>query len=104
MLPEPSRLLITGANGHLGQRLMGALGTARGVTAVVRSSAARRAVETQVYATRSTCVELDYGDATALTIAAQGCDAAVHLVGILFICQKGRMKIAVTHMPECTDL
>ena len=83
MLPEPSRLLITGANGHLGQRLMAALGTARGVTAVVRSQAARLAVEPHVDATRSTCVELDYRDATALTSAAQGCDAAVHLVGIL---------------------
>ncbi len=79
MLPDPSRLLITGANGHLGQRLLGAIGMGRGVTAVVRSAAARRAVE----AHRSTCVELDYGDAAQLTRAAQGCDAAVHLVGIL---------------------
>lgn len=83
MLPEPSRLLITGANGHLGQRLLHALGTRCAVTTVVRSAAARRVVESHSDGARSTCVELAYGDATALTVAAQGCDAAVHLVGIL---------------------
>jgi NADH dehydrogenase len=83
MLPESSRLLITGANGHLGQRLIAALARGRGVTAVVRSHAARRVVENRIDLACSTCVELDYRDATTLTQAAQRCDAAVHLVGIL---------------------
>lgn len=51
------------------------------MTATVRSAAARRVLE----ATGATIriVELDYRDAHALAEAAEGCDCAVHLVGIL---------------------
>ncbi len=75
------RVLITGANGHLGRRLIARLGTSVQVTATVRSSAARRALAAMGGTVR--IVELDYRDAHALADAAQGCDCAVHLVGIL---------------------
>jgi NADH dehydrogenase len=73
--------LITGANGHLGRRLIARLTPGVQVTAIVRSPTARRVLE----ATGATMriVELDYRDARALSEAAEGCDCAVHLVGIL---------------------
>jgi len=79
---DESRVLITGANGHLGRRLIGRFAPDTRVTAVVRSSAARRTLESG----NDEClriVELDYGDADALSAAARGCGVAVHLVGIL---------------------
>ena len=83
MLPDQTRILITGANGHLGRRLIDALSATHPVTAVVRSGAARRVVEAGTDAARVKCVELDYRDADALANAARGCTTAVHLVGIL---------------------
>jgi uncharacterized protein YbjT (DUF2867 family) len=75
-------VLITGANGHLGRRLIARLAPGASIVAAVRSDAARQAVERA--ATQKIDVEqLDYGDAQALARAADGCVAAVHLVGIL---------------------
>jgi len=80
------RILITGANGHLGQRLLrrvaavspsGAAGVAR---AAVRSAGAASAVLAQgVFE----CSVVDYRDVDALARAAEGCHAIIHLVGIL---------------------
>jgi uncharacterized protein YbjT (DUF2867 family) len=73
-------VLVTGANGHLGRRLLARLAGERPLRAVVRSERAARAVagaaevETRV---------LDYADAQALRAAAGGCSHAVHLVGIV---------------------
>jgi uncharacterized protein YbjT (DUF2867 family) len=73
-------VLVTGANGHLGRRLLVRLAGERPLRAVVRSERAARAVaaaadvETRV---------LDYADAEALRAAAAGCSHAVHLVGIV---------------------
>jgi len=78
---DPSRLLITGANGHLGRRLIARLAPQTAVTAVVRSNAARRSLEPTPAGV--TVVELDYRDSTALSAAAVDCTACVHLVGIL---------------------
>ncbi len=75
------RVLITGANGHLGRRLIARLGSSAQVTATVRSAAARRVLESTSATVR--IVELDYRDSHALAQAAEGCDCAVHLVGIL---------------------
>ena len=51
------------------------------MTATVRSQAARRVLESTGAAIR--IVELDCRNADALAAAAEGCDCAVHLVGIL---------------------
>src|SRR5262249_12555149 len=73
--------LITGANGHLGRRLIAALAPHMPVIAVVRSRIARRALEP--VPANVDVVELDYRDSAALSAAAVGCSACVHLVGIL---------------------
>lgn len=75
------RVLITGANGHLGRRMIERLAPGTQVTATVRSAAARRLLESTGAPLR--IVELDYRDEHALAEAAEGCDCAVHLVGIL---------------------
>lgn len=71
---------ITGANGHLGQRLIGQLGTT-GVRAIVRSDRARTQV--QDVAPGVDVRVVDYGDATGLAEALAGCRQVVHLVGII---------------------
>ena len=76
-------VLITGANGHLGRRLIARLAAERPVRAVVRSIRARNQLES---ATQGFDVEihaLDYADAPALADAARGCSHVVHLVGII---------------------
>jgi len=82
---SPERVLITGANGHLGTRLIARLAAADEpvpVRAVVRSE---RAAATLREKTRGAAepVVLDPRDVEALACAADGCSAAVHLVGIL---------------------
>lgn len=79
--PGPTPLLITGANGHLGRRLLAHLHGRLPVRAVVRSSSARAAV---LRATTDVDVRVvDFADVAALTEAARGCTCIVHLVGIL---------------------
>jgi uncharacterized protein YbjT (DUF2867 family) len=79
-LTQAGRVLVTGANGHLGRRLLVRLAGRRPARAVVRSGRAARVlaedvnVETRV---------LDYADAAALAEAAQDCSHAIHLVGII---------------------
>jgi uncharacterized protein YbjT (DUF2867 family) len=72
------KVLITGANGHLGRRLIAERGDLA-VRAVVRSERARAQLEALDVETKV----LDYGDAEALTRAAHGCTHVVHLVGII---------------------
>ena len=71
-------LLVTGANGHLGRRLLGTVQPAWTTRAVVRSSraAAQLGDHTDVRI-------VDYGDVAGLTDACAGCEAMVHLVGII---------------------
>ncbi len=85
---QAMRVLITGANGHLGRRLIARLAASTEIVAVVRSSAARRSIEQSAASSGRAAgslniAQLDYGDAAALASAAAGCVAAVHLVGIL---------------------
>jgi uncharacterized protein YbjT (DUF2867 family) len=77
------RVLISGANGHIGRRLVARLAAEHPVTALVRSSAARHQLEQQLAGAAVDIVEVNYADADALCAAAHGCGAAVHLVGIL---------------------
>ncbi len=79
---DPGRVLITGANGHLGRRLIQRL-SADGVPlrAVVRSERAASTLR-ELPEEFETAI-LDYADADALTEAAKGCQSAVHLVGII---------------------
>ena len=72
-----SAVLVTGANGHLGRRLLQQPGQ---WVAVVRSQRALAALP--VGPNIRQCV-LDYADSRALGEAMQGCAAAINLVGII---------------------
>ena len=73
------RVLITGANGHLGRRLIARLREGCEVVAAVRSDRAAAMVEDSGAEVR----RVDYRDSDSLAAAAVGCDAAVHLAGII---------------------
>jgi uncharacterized protein YbjT (DUF2867 family) len=81
--------LITGANGNLGKRLISEIlsDDDSAVVAVVRSARAQHEIESlDLNAEQVARLEvkvLNYDDVAALTEVAQGCDKAVHLVGIL---------------------
>jgi uncharacterized protein YbjT (DUF2867 family) len=91
---ETGRVLITGANGHLGRRLIQKLaaspGEARPVRAVVRSERAARTLRELPDTPGLEIAVLDYGDVDALSRAAAGCEVAVHLVGIIKEGSRGR--------------
>jgi NADH dehydrogenase len=96
---EAGRILITGANGHLGRRLIRKLaagpGAARPVRAVVRSERAARILQEAPEMPGVEIAVLDYGDVDALSRAAVGCEVAVHLVGI--IKEGNRSRYAEAH-------
>ena len=73
-------VLITGANGHLGHRLIHELHGTVPLRAAVRSERAAQQLEgfpgLEV-------VQVDYNDVAAMTRALEGVSAVVHLVGIL---------------------
>ncbi|MCZ6828629.1 MAG: NAD(P)H-binding protein [Gammaproteobacteria bacterium] len=78
-------VLITGANGHLGKKLIEAL-AATPVRAVVRSSIATKDLEAWISLHRLEQVQVlqcDFLDPAAMIAAASGCAYAVHLVGII---------------------
>jgi uncharacterized protein YbjT (DUF2867 family) len=80
------RLLVTGANGHLGRRLIERVlreGRSPGVEAVVRSARAAAALEPLSELGPLRIHEIDPKDSDAMTRACEGCARAVHLVGIL---------------------
>ena len=76
----PTRILITGANGHIGARLIEWLGEHHAVRALVRSE---RAAEHLAHSRAEEVRVLDYGDIPAVTRALEGCTHVVHLVGII---------------------
>jgi NADH dehydrogenase len=94
---------ITGANGHLGRRLLARLPRAR---AVVRSAAAAAAIaEGRLSADGRSSADthiIDYTDAAAMQRAIAGCRAVVHLVGILKETRDNRYADA--HEGTCTAL
>ena len=82
----PDRILLTGANGHLGRLLIRSLAddaSAAPVRAVVRSERAARSLDDLPAPERREVRIIDYRDRTGLEAAAEGCTAAIHLVGIL---------------------
>ena len=84
---EPGRVLVTGANGNLGRALIRRLAHGpgstpqRSVRAIVRSE--RAAARVRALPEAPEVAVVDYGDVDALSVAATGCAAIVHLVGIL---------------------
>jgi NADH dehydrogenase len=76
------RVLVTGANGSLGRALVQHLGaTGATVRALVRSE--RAAATLRSLPSPPELAIVDWSDAPGLARATLGCDAAVHLVGVL---------------------
>ncbi len=81
-----SRILITGANGNIGQRLLLELleQTSTPVRALVRSERAKASLTAALPESAQLEVVVgQYTDQAVVTAAAQDCSAAVHLVGII---------------------
>lgn len=95
-------IAVTGANGHLGRRLLTALARRGAVRALVRSPRAADQVVALGLGERVEIHVVDYGDAAQLTAALDGCDAVVHLVGI--IKQGARNPFHDAHEAACTAL
>lgn len=102
--PRTARVLVTGANGHIGLRLLQRLAThgsvppralvrSAGAAAMVRGAVPDGAVEVRI---------LDYQDVDALSDAAAGCAGVVHLVGILK--QTAQSRYADAHELAATAL
>ncbi|MFK7913689.1 MAG: SDR family oxidoreductase [Pseudomonadales bacterium] len=87
----PGRILITGANGHLGQRLIRTLAARVPLRALVRSASAQAQVQGLLErlprgSEGSADVQIvtgAYDDPQVLTEAVRDCVSAVHLVGII---------------------
>ena len=95
-------ILVTGANGNLGRRLLGRLAGTHALRAVVRSERAAGQVRTAGVDPPPEIRVLDYADAPRLAEAARGCTHAVHLVGIL---KEGRTsRYADAHERSCEAL
>lgn len=77
-------VLVTGANGQLGRRLIAALPPGLRIEAVVRSERARQVLVRHVGdRPRLRITVIDPCDADSLAGVATGCDAAVHLIGTI---------------------
>ncbi|MDH3641255.1 MAG: NAD(P)H-binding protein [Gammaproteobacteria bacterium] len=76
-------IVITGANGHLGRRLLRQLDGRRELRAVVRSERAARQVAALGLRHPVDVRVADYLDADAMTQALTGASHVVHLVGII---------------------
>ena len=107
MSEGPERILVTGANGHLGRQLLRRIAQQvprPAVRALVRSERAARTLHDLPSAVRSGIeIEIvDYGDPDQLTAVAVGCDCAVHLLGILKETRANRYADA--HEKPCSAL
>ncbi|MEQ8234690.1 MAG: NAD(P)H-binding protein [Gammaproteobacteria bacterium] len=79
-----SGILVTGANGHLGRRLIANLPDGTPLEALVRSARARRRLERDVAGKPGLNVSLVAPhDATAVAALAMRCERAVHLIGTI---------------------
>jgi len=95
-------LAITGANGHLGQRLLQRLAPEGPLRALVRSARAAEQVRGLGLGDAVDVRIVDYGDADALAEALTGCRKVVHLVGI--IKESARNRYADAHEGTCHAL
>ena len=106
MANEAIRVLVTGANGHLGRRLIRRLvrddGPTFRVRAVVRSERAAATLRALPEAARIEIAILDYRDSDEFARAAQGCCHAVHLSGIIKETRNNRYADA--HEATCLAL
>jgi NADH dehydrogenase len=101
-LTASGRVLVTGANGNLGRRLLRRLAGERAARAVVRSERAAAAVRAEGIEPEPEISVLDPADPERLAAAARGCTHAVHLVGIL---KEGpRRRYADAHEASCAAL
>jgi NADH dehydrogenase len=83
---DPARVLVTGANGQIGHRLIERLARTNPqvpVRAVVRSERAAKMLEALPEEIRPEISVVDYRNAGDLAKVARDCRLAVHLVGIL---------------------
>jgi len=89
-------IVITGANGNLGQRLLRELsGGAVALRALVRSARAAEQIRALSLEPEPEIVEVDYLDVAAMTAALADATAVVHLVGI--IKESGRSTYRAAH-------
>lgn len=95
------KVLVTGANGHLGRRLIPALAGRAEVCAVVRSGRARQVLE-DATGDDVNIAQVDYGDAAGLRGAGTDCDHVVHLVGIIRESKANPYRLA--HEDACRAL
>jgi len=101
------RILLTGANGHLGRLVIRALAddpNAEPVRAVVRSERAARSLDDLPSPERREVRIVDYTDRAGLEDAARGCNAAIHLVGILKQTRNNRYEDAHERPAEALSL
>ena len=75
-----NRIVITGANGHIGQRLIKKMATDYDVRALVRTD---KAAQVLVNSAADEVRIVDYMSELAMTRALEGCIGVVHLVGII---------------------
>ncbi|MFU8817030.1 MAG: NAD(P)H-binding protein [Pseudomonadales bacterium] len=94
-------LAITGANGHLGQRLLASLGE-QPIRALVRSRRAAEALDRLGLGDRVAVGVVDYDDVDAMAEALSGCIQVVHLVGI--IKESAGNSYAAAHEQSCRAL
>jgi NADH dehydrogenase len=95
-------IAVTGANGHLGQRLLRRLALRGPVRALVRSERAAGQVAALGLGEGVDVRIVDYADAGTLGSALAGCRAVVHLVGILK--EGGRSRYRDAHEDACEAL
>lgn len=76
-------VLVTGANGNLGRALFERAGDGRMFRAAVRSQRAAAQIERIALPARPEVALVDYASEPSMREALRGCDAVVHLVGIL---------------------
>lgn len=90
-----SRVLITGANGHLGRRLINALPPDDEVEALVRSEYAQQTLMSHVKDTQRLNVTIgDPRDPVVVAKLAPRCDKAIHLVGTIKETRRDRYRDA----------
>jgi len=94
------KIAVTGANGHLGTRLIKTMMAEHEVVAIVRSETARHALLKR-YPSLTVCISA-YKNAEILSKALTGCEAVVHLVGIIKESLGNRYVDA--HENACTTL